>query len=504
MGFPVNQLPLLADRSRIACVEIPSLPLQLVLRKHPSWQADPLVVVEDDRPQARILWTNRPARTLKIQRGMPFNQAKSLSAKLRAAVVPETEVASAVDELFDMLLDFSPFVEPVVEMPGLFWLDPTGLGGLFGNLSTWAQKLHKRLEQARYGAAVAVGFARPYLFCLGRMQLGPVVHERRDAEMDAAHRVPLQRLSLAPRLLEDMALLGIERVGEFLDLPSSSLKVRYGQEAANLHAFLSGKTWTPLQPKSPSEPTVITLEVDPPDDDHTRLLFGLKNLLHGVVDGLSKQSEAISALSLAFFLEGKLKRDERLESAAPTLDVVQWADLLRLRLSATTFPARVEHIEVTVEHRRVHPKQLAMQRQQQRRDLTAANRALARLRATFSSSAVTRAVLRDAHLPEGGYRYEPVSEVAIPEPHDVGHALPLVRRVFSPSPLPPLPTHEPEAWLGQHGAVKHMFGPYRIAGGWWAKRRERDYYFLETQPGDALWVFYDRPRRKWFLHGLVS
>ena len=80
-----------------------------------------------------------------------------------------------------------------------------------------------------------------------------------------------------------------------------------------------------------------------------------------------------------------------------------------------------------------------------------------------------------------------------------------MRRVFrSPLPLPAMPNHEPEAWLGRHGSVEHMHGPYRTAGGWWVRRRERDYYFVETQKGEILWLFYDRPRRRWFLHGVVD
>jgi protein ImuB len=44
-----------------------------------------------------------------------------------------------------------------------------------------------------------------------------------------------------------------------------------------------------------------------------------------------------------------------------------------------------------------------------------------------------------------------------------------------------------------------------VSGGWWGTRTaaaiERDYYWAETRRGDLLWVFYDRPRRRWFLQG---
>jgi protein ImuB len=49
-----------------------------------------------------------------------------------------------------------------------------------------------------------------------------------------------------------------------------------------------------------------------------------------------------------------------------------------------------------------------------------------------------------------------------------------------------------------------MYGPDRIAGGWWARMRERDYYYVETRTGEILWIYYDRPARRFRLHGIVS
>jgi len=32
----------------------------------------------------------------------------------------------------------------------------------------------------------------------------------------------------------------------------------------------------------------------------------------------------------------------------------------------------------------------------------------------------------------------------------------------------------------------------------------REYYFAETRRGNLLWVYHDRLRRRWFLHGVVE
>ena len=60
---------------RVACVDVPALALQLVLRAHPEWASDPVVIVTDDRPRAPIVWANRAARAVRIHRGMCFSEA---------------------------------------------------------------------------------------------------------------------------------------------------------------------------------------------------------------------------------------------------------------------------------------------------------------------------------------------------------------------------------------------------------------------------------------------
>lgn len=491
-----------------ACVDVPALALQLVLRAHPDWQSDPVVVVEDDRPLAAIVWCNRPAREQRIFRGMSFSQAKALSAKLHAEVVPEHAVLSAIDALFEQLIAFSPRVEPVLLQPGLFWLDPEGLLGLFGSLQAWAASVHDALRSERYISSVVVGHMRASVFALARVRTGPFIASDAALEQRLFLRVQLDRLGISPKLRDALALLDIHTVGELLELEAAQLRIRYGEEAARLHDFLSGKAWTPLLPRVPVAPFVLELEVDPPDDDCTRLLFGLKAALHGAVARLREEHEAITALELVWKLERLGERRDRIETAAPTLDVLQIVDLLRLRMSGVALPARVEQIVTTLEHTRVHARQIAIEHGKKPRDLEAGARAIARLRATFGPDAVSRVRLRDAYLPEAAFRFEPTRELRRPQlKARAAGALPLVRRVYkTPIVLPPLPSHEPEAWLGRHGAVSAMFGPHRIAGGWWSPRgaRERDYYFVETKTGELLWLFYDRARRRWLLHGIVE
>src|SRR5439155_634528 len=152
--------------------------------------------------------------------------------------------------------------------------------------------------------------------------------------------------------------------------------------------------------------------------------------------------------------------------------------------------------------------QLALFAQQPRRDLRAADEAIARLRAELGDDAVVRAVLRDGHLPEASFQWERLAHVvaANPEPRTVR---PLVRRLLAkPQQLPPQARQvRDDGWLLsglEHGAVVRIVGPYIISGGWWAHELHREYHYAELRRGDCLWVYYDRNRRRWFCPGAVE
>ena len=120
-----------------------------------------------------------------------------------------------------------------------------------------------------------------------------------------------------------------------------------------------------------------------------------------------------------------------------------------------------------------------------------------------------RARLVEAHLPEARFAWEPVATVPHPEPREVT-CRPMVRRIHARSlALPPAlePCPEPDCRLacdGETGDVRALAGPYLVSGGWWRSVVHREYYFARTKDGDMLWIYYDRPRRRWRRQGRVE
>jgi protein ImuB len=85
-----------------------------------------------------------------------------------------------------------------------------------------------------------------------------------------------------------------------------------------------------------------------------------------------------------------------------------------LRLESLQLAAGAIEIELTAETCTATSEQLRLIREGPARDLEAANRALARLRAEFGDDAVVCARLIDGHLPEARFTWEPLTQVKLP------------------------------------------------------------------------------------------
>ncbi len=493
---------------RLACVNVPALPLQIVLQGHPDWRPHPVVVVAEDRPQSPILWVNGRARKSGVAPGLSYASALSLVPELRADAVAPAHVARTAETIAARLRAFSPEVETSTDEPGVFWANAAGLHRLYDSLDVWAGAVRADLAGAGFTAVVVVGFTRFGTYAAARVARSARVFADASEERDEAGRVPLKRLAIPPETLDALHQLGARSVSALLRLPAEGLLERFGPELHRLHRMATGDLWTPLQPQVPPDPIQRSVLLDDPENDASGLLFLIKRLLHPMLAALASRGQALAALDVRLRPDRQAYRAERIRPAAPTLDAVQILDLVRLRLEAVGLGAGVIEIELEAVGEPASPEQILLFTEHQQRDLEAGNRALARLRAELGDDAVVRPVLRKGHLPEARVGWERMERLQIPRPRPV-ETRTLVRRVFArPVALPhaPRPSHD-DGWLISgvvRGAVADQIGPYILSGGWWVREVRRDYYFVETRRGELLWVYYDRRRRCWFLHGRVE
>jgi protein ImuB len=495
---------------RLACVNVPALPLQLLLRIHPEWSALPAAVVEGDRPQALVLCVNAAAHRAGVRSGQRYATALAFARDLRASPIPSSQIEQAVGMLADRLRTFSPHVEPASDTPGVFWLDAHGLDRLYPSLHAWAKAIRVDLHNVGFRATVAVGFSRFGVYALATSHRATMVCADAAEERALVQRVPLSRIDLAPDARDRLFALGITTVGGFVRLPGNGIRTRFGPAAGALHQLAAGVRWAPLVPLVAKQPHERSVDFDEPETHAERLVFIIKRLLDTLVAALAPQAEAVVEIALQMTLDDRTTQIQRVRPAAPTLDTAQLLTLVRLRLDTLRLAAGIVTLRVIAASCPAAPDQYRLFMEHGRRDLTAANETLARLRAECGEENVMRARIRDAHLPAAQFAWERLERIPVRSAPRVVAVRPLVRRIYetpvalganSQLPNPKAQSPKPEAVSREPRVV---WGPYVISGGWWAGGVRRDYYFVHADSGDLWWLYYDQRRQRFFLQGRVE
>jgi len=491
----------------MACVECPSLALQHLLRKHPDWREHPVAVVDRDKAQGTLLEVNRHALDQRIRPGQRYAAALSLCSELRAGVVDEDTLQQSLDEILDRLRYFSAGIEPSDEEPGVFWIDASGLSLLYPSLKYWADSILREFDEHGLYARMVVGFSRFGTRVLTRSGKRVQVYERRQDELGHAHCISMDRLPLTPSTLEVFHKLGVRQLADFARLPASGIRRRFDVAICRLHQMATGELWAPLQPLPPVEPLRAREKLDYNERDLESLLHRLHELLIPLRAQLLQRRRLLRALQLELRLDNGAHFEEHLQPAQPILDLQQLLQLLRLRLQNKDLRAGVVELSIELEESRPSRRQMELFAAHARRDLDAAHRAFARLRAEFGDEAVQVADLGDGHLPQARFRWQRLEELRVAHPRLVQTPR-LVRRLLEhPIAVSTPRRKEPDGWLIiglGGGAIEEVRGPYVISGGWWARAVHREYHYVRTSRSGWLWVYFDRRRRRWFLQGSVE
>ncbi|MGE3164964.1 MAG: DNA polymerase Y family protein [Planctomycetota bacterium] len=498
----------------MACVDVPFLPLQILLRRERGWRELPVAVVESDGPQARIAYVNRHARRHGVLPGMRYASGLALTKDLHAGVVVPSEVVESRDGLVRELQRFSPGVEPALDEPGVFWLDAKGMDRLvgsrqvWGSYECWAEAIRAALTAHGWVASVAVGFSRFGTYAAARSRAGKVrVFVDAASEGAQARRTSLSLLCVDPASRELLAKLGVETVGQLLELPAAGVRRRFGEELWHVLELARGTSMEPFSAQVVLEPLRARTLFDEAVAHIDTLLLAIESMLLPILERLAERGQALTQLALELVFERSPAACELIRTAEPQLDAGRILGLVLLRLEGLRLDEGAIELGLEVQCVSLQALQGELFAERPPRDLAAGNRALARLRARFGNDCVSHAVLEEGHLPEACFQWQPCEQLSVPRPPSVKLPV-LVRRCYRPAiMLPPRGRHEPDGWLlggAEAGSVTKLTGPYVIAGGWWNRAVHREYYFAETRSGAIYWIYYGRPQRRWFIQGIVS
>jgi protein ImuB len=484
---------------RIACLWIPSWPLQALLRARPELRTQKLVCSDGTLPSSLVLGATLPLRQLGVRVGQTVAQAQAQCGELQVQVLGEANRQAARDALYDVASSFSPSIECG---DGYVLLGVGDMAKLFPDEKLLGKALLTQAESVRLHGRVAIAGQAATAKLIARARADVTVVAPGDEKL-YLRPLPLSLLPLSAAQSLLLSRFGLRTLGDFVALPRTKLPTRLGREGVRLQRLAAGEEDAPLQPTTPPTEIYESLDLDEPETNLEPLLF----LLRGLADRMMARLRAMSLACGDFTVEllQKPQGVQRVEVkvATPTREVATLTELLRLSLQAHPPETAVRGLVVRTMAQRPRPLQLGLFDGEQLLP-ERLQTLLLRLQNLCGEGRVGQAVPKDSHLPG-------LAEVVVLQPpssrerdesamSDPQHrmALHMLRppRAATVRMTGARLTHLNSDGLS--GPVVRAGGPYRIRGSV-GNEGLRDYYDVELPGGEALRVFFDRDEGSWFL-----
>jgi protein ImuB len=516
------------DLSSVECrlsIEQPAASQSLIdTRQSPM----PIVTIAPDGQTLRLVHLNAAAEALRLHHGQTLAEAKAL--------VPELGTYND-DPLVDRqqlenLAVWAQCLSPTVHIEGedTLFLDVTGCDRLFGGeanlLRSALEGIHARGFTGRGTIADTPGAAWALAHAGGEPEFasGP--------GCTAADLAPLPVWSLRvdEKIAEALRLVGVETVGSLLHLPRSSLASRFGEDVLNRIDQALGDLPEVLTPYMPQPVLSARLDWGTPIAQWDLLHEAVRRAVCNFCEDLSRRVAGVRQMMVTFYCpgvtsdNGTTTRPMTISVALsrPTRSAKHLLTLLKVQLEDLRLPAGADGLMVWALEIEALDDPQGELFATPTVDVRALGDLLDRLAVRLGTEAVVRPQHVSDHQPECAFRYESVVKRTAdsssrgsgiepprrlkPAAHNAVAPRPLR---LSARPLPivamsVVPDGPPIAfrYRGKQHAIAEAIGPERIETGWWrGPHVRRDYYRVVTEDGLRCWLFRDRVREQWLLHG---
>lgn len=454
-----------------ACLLLPHLALDTVLRRHPSPE-EPLALVAGPRPRRVLSAVNDAAAARGLHRGQPVAAAEALCEGVRLVDDDPARLARARDFLAAWAYRYSSQVSTA--LPGAVLLEVQGSLGLFGPWPRFEAALREDLQALGFRHRIALAPSAVGAAVLAAHQDGLAVTSH-DALRRALASVPVARARLPGGVAPALSRMAVRTLGQVFALPRSALGKRHGVELLDHLDRLLGQAPEVLPLYQPPDVFDAKIELNYDVESSQALLFPLRRLTADLAAYLAGRDGGVARFVLRLGHEDRDDTEVVVGLLAPERQPGMLFELARGRLERVAVPAPVRTLRLVA--RELPPfvpaaRELFEARPQQAVEWPALRE---RLRARLGNESVYGLDPVADHRPERSFRRR--EGVAEPPP-PAGPAGPrptwLLHR--------PIPLRDP--------APRLLAGPERIETGWWdGGDVQRDYYVLETSRGQRAWAF---------------
>jgi hypothetical protein len=409
-------------------------------------------------------------------------------------------ILSAVEgweEMLDALDAVSPLIDDV--RPGLAFLE---MHGIAGDARAWMMQARRVLTG--FGSVLRLGAGSNKIAARAAAYVADGSICEPGSERELLALLPLTLLDIEAEVVERLALLGIERLGDLAALPHGPFVRRFGTAAARWHELARGIDRRPFVPRSRAVAIEASIFGEGRAVDEAQVFFALRMLLTRVCADLERCGKRAGALHLALELEDAQTCTFDVPLAMPTAHERTMFDMMRAKLEGATFESAIVGLRVQARQLEEGEEAQALfgagDFDPQRVAVT-----IARLEAMLGES-IARATTREAHLLEDRFAYEqfvcqPESNHPDCHPERSRRIVPQLRLLEVREIAVELRAREPAMVDGQ--AVMQCVGPWRIAERpFTISPVTRDEYDVVLEDGTFARIY--RQNTHWYMRGVYE
>lgn len=495
---------------RFVAVHLPWLAVDAVRRREPSlagrdvatWQAvgNRRVLVCVDAPHLHI--------------GQALADAQAMLPDLVLRPADPAGEANLLQRLGHWALRFTPIV--ALDAPDGLILDVSGCTDLFSGEMAMLAEVERCFRRAGYRARVGMAGSADAAAALVRAgHNGLVVPAGHD--LAAIGALPVAALRLPGEIATGLARLGLLTLDDVLRQPRAPLARRFGRPLLDALDFTSGARVRPLTPVQPPAALLAIRAFLEPIVSRPAIDRAVDALLDELCATLEERGSGARRLSLlAFRVDGDMQ-EVAIGVGSPSRNAAHLRRLFAEPLGTLEPDLGFERMILRATETN------ALQARQVSGSLGGATlageneRVLSELIDRLGQRAVVcRMAPTGSHWPEDAVAM--VDPYTTPEESEVWEErrrpVRLLRRPKELAVLAEVPDGPPARLRldGRVHRVRHAAGPERLEPEWWSDKHDRprrDYFRVETEEGDRLWVCrlgLDLPTApaRWFLHGIMG
>jgi protein ImuB len=485
-----------------------------------NWQSaigNPLVLVRTVATRQLIVATNEAARALGIRPTMTLGEARALCATVAHEEHDPSRDWKSLEALARWMMRFSPVVAlgPEGEDHGIF-LDLTGCERTFHGLENVTRRIARALSKMRITARLALA---PTPGAAWAMTFDPGHFVREDASggtdlLRALRDLPLVALRLDPETVQALHHLGLETIGQILDLPRDQLPARFGPLLSLRLDQALGRISEPLVALEPPVVIKARMDFDGLVESLEAIWVVFKKLTGQVIRQLLRHGRGAREVQVEFYRAYATTLRTTIRLSRPSRDASNLFNLLRCAMETVETDEGFLGIALNVtSSERVADDQINLLGGDEFAAQIELDHLIERLRVRLGEDVVAQPELVESYVPERAYawhglpaRGSPVQTRAGSPCHDL-RPLHLLRRPVEIRAMVS-PSHDRDGrpilftLRGEVHRLAHVVGPERIAGQWWQGHfKTRDYFDVEDDGGKRFWIFRVAETGRWFLHG---